>query len=258
MVPLGALREAREQLKATRAEYGWLPKESVGHVRNFVERYQQDPVGTLAQQVQALLGHPQYGPQLQALMGGSTQDAEPGPDYINQETGEPAYSPAALKAWAAWNKRQSASELDQRLQPFQSYLTQQRQREQESEQRQQIDGMRAKATAKAQELFTPLNANPDFVANKAEIQKRWEGYVAKDEDGRQKMTAEAALYRAFSEVVYEKVIPGLSQRERSAVVSQLNRKPGATTPNPARTPAGTFTKAPVDFREALERKFGTR
>lgn len=261
MVPAAAVREAREQIKQLRDSYGWLSKDDVPAVRDYLQRYSQDPVGTLAAQVQNLLNHPTHGPQLRALMGGGAeaQDMEPQPDLRDPDTGEVAYSQSQIKAWRAWDKRQTAAELDQRMQPVQTYLQQQQQREQEAKDRQQIEGMKQEATARAQALFEPLKANPDFQAHKPAIQARWEQLVAqKDSRGRQAMSAEAALYRAFNEVVYETVIPGMSRSARSSVVAQLNRKPGATTPNPARATAGTSTGRPTSFREALERGVGAR
>ena len=237
MVPAPALREAREQNKALRDTYGWLKRDHVPAIREFYEHYQRDPVQAVVGQLQEMLQHPVYSQQLRSLMGSGAEDAEPQPDWAD-ENGDRVYSPAQMAKWQQWNARQSQSAIDAKLKPLQGYVEQQQQRE-------KLAVLNQQATSRAKDIFTQLRQDPDFVQHESAIKDR---YLELVEDG---MVAEAALYRAYNDVIRENVVPSLRRGAKAEVVAALNQKPGASTPNPAR-PGGAGAAKPKyeDFRSA--------
>ena len=244
MVPAPALQEARQQTKTLKDTYGWLPKDHVPALRGFYESFQSDPVTAVVDQLRQLMEHPAYSQQLRALMG-VQQDAEPQPDYRDQETGELAFSSQQAAKWQRWHAKQDQQRFSAELNPLKEYVQTQRQREKLAE-------FQAQATKRAKELFGPLRQDPHFVENEGKIKERFGVYAGT-------MPGEAALYRAYSEIMREVVMPTLGRTERAELARSLNRKQGASSPNPARPGSpGAASRRPADFLEAAERLFGSR
>lgn len=242
MVPAPALTEARQQTKALRDTYGWLPKDHVPAIRGFYESFQRDPVGAVVDQLKQMLEHPVYAQQLQAIAGQAQQDHEPQPDYRDPETGDYAYSAQQAARWREWHAKQDRQRYSAELTPLKQYVQTQQQRE-------RLATIQAEAQKRAKELFAPLRADPHFSEHQDKIKERFQQYAGT-------MPGEAALYRAYSEIMREVVMPTLGRTERSALARSLSAKTGAS-PNPARFgSSGAPTRRPADFREAAERLFG--
>lgn len=250
-----AIREARDQNRALREQYEWLPTEHVSAIRGFYESWRQDPIAALQTQVAELLKHGTYGPRLRALMGvddTGRPDEEPGPDYRNAETGEPAYSPQQLKKWQAWKDRQVRTGLDERLAPIEQHLAAQRDREQREAMAREVEAQRAKSAEKAKSILAELRADPTFVANEPAIRERYKALV-------EVMPGEAAIYRAFSEVIRGSVLPAASDAARTDLAASLSAKARLTSLRPTRAGAAPGPmKPPADFDEAAARIFGAR
>ena len=242
MVPAPALQEARQQTKALKETYGWLPKDHVPAIRGFYEAFQKDPVEAVVDQLRQMMEHPTYARQLQALMGQQQQDVEPQPDYRDQETGEYAYSAAQAARWQRWHAQQDQQRFSAELNPLKQYV-------QQSQQRERLQGFQAEATKRAKELFAPLRQDPHFVEHEGKVKERFQVYAGT-------MPGEAALYRAYSEIMREVVMPTLGRTERSALAKSLTAKQGVSSNNPARPGSpGANNRRPADFREAAERLF---
>ena len=241
MVPAPALTEARQQTKALKETYGWLPREHVPAIRGFYEAFQKDPVEAVVDQLRQMMEHPHYSQQLQALMG-QQPEAEPQPDFRDQETGEYAYSAAQAARWQRWHAQQDNQRFSAELNPLKQYV-------QQAQQRERLQTFQAEATKRAKELFAPLRQDPHFVEHEGKIKERFSVYAGT-------MPGEAALYRAYSEIMREVVMPTLGRTERAALAKSLNQKQGGSGPNPARPgSSGANNRRPLDFREAAERLF---
>jgi len=242
MVPAPALTEARQQTKALKETYGWLPKDHVPAIRGFYEAFQKDPVEAVVDQLRQMMEHPTYAPRLQALMG-QKQDEEPQPDYRDPQTGEYAYSSKQAAVWQRWHAQQDNQRFSAELNPLKQYV-------QQAQQRERLAGFQAEATKRAKELFAPLRQDPHFVEHESKVKERFQVYAGT-------MPGEAALYRAYSEIMREVVMPTLGRNERAQLARSLNQKSGGSGPNPARPGSpGANNRRPVDFREAAERLFG--
>lgn len=243
MVRYEALKEARAQAKALKESYKWLPEAQVPTARAFFESYQQDPIGTLVGQLEQLLQHPTYGPKLQALAGqhgqqGAQPSAEPEPDFVTQD-GVPVRSAQNQAEWYEWKAKQDREAYESKLRPMQEYMeTQQRTTH--------LSQLQQQATDRAHALMQPYEHDQYFQQHRDAIRARFREYVGE-------MPGEAALHRAYAEILREDVLPGMSRTAREDVVQSLNRKPGATGPNPSRpATAAPRKKSFGDFREALE------
>lgn len=241
MVRYEALKEAREANRSLKETYGWLPPDDAPKVRAYIESLRADPVTRLVEDLQGLLGHPQYGPQLQALMG-QDSDPEPPPDYQAAD-GTPVRSAGNQAEWIAWRERKLEQKIEQRysekFRPLETFV-------QSADHRAKLAEITTKADSTARAILAPYEKDPHFQEHRADIRARFQEYVGE-------MPGEVALHRAYAEIIREKVLPGLSTQSARAVVQQLNRKPGATGPNPGRpaaaaTPRGKYK----DFDEALQ------
>lgn len=248
MVPLGALNEARNELRTIKESHGWLPKEHAPAFRQFYESYQRDPVAAIAENLNELLGHPQHGPRLRALMGGAGEDAEPQPDMVDREQGIHAYSPDQLRKWQAWHQRQSDARLAERLSPIEQHIHDQRTRDRETAAQAAVRERREQAVSRAKAVFAEVRANPHFGPNEAAIKVRWEQHV-------QSMAPDAALYRAMSEVLSEQMA-GAGTAAADDLAASLTRRAGAPNARPGSGPANSGTPArPADFHESAARMF---
>jgi hypothetical protein len=239
MVRYEALRDAREQAKTLKETYGWLKPDHAPRVREFIEHYQRDPVTALVENLQGLLQDPRYAPQLQALMGQQgSADPEPQPDYQATD-GTPVRSAANQAEWNEWRERRFEQKFSEKLRPLEQHL-------QTTQRQAHLAELQTKADTKAKALLEPYLGDQYFQEHRADIRARFQEYVGE-------MPGESALHRAYVEIIREKVLPGLSTAGAQSVVRQLNQKPGATGPNPARpTAASSSKKRYADFGEAMD------
>jgi hypothetical protein len=231
-------------------------------MRDFYQGLRTNPVAAIDAVVDDLLRSNEYGKAMRSSLarrlGGNAgraaapgqaqapatqpvgeDDPEPQPDFKLKD-GTPFMSELRRKEWQAWADRQSEKKFSERLKPFEEFVA-------NAELQRAHAAAVAKANSYAEEAINEVKAYPHFIENVDAINAKY-GEFSK------RMDARNALKSAYLAVLHEQVLPRMSQRQVTA--AELQRKNGATTPNPARPTALSGHKAPTNFRDALERKFG--
>ena len=248
--PTIALKTARNELRALKATYGWMPREHAKAWKGFHESYTRDPVGALIEEVKPFLDRPDTRARLAAALGieipapGAVNDPEPDFDFETPD-GKPFMSPKRAAEWRAWNRRQEEKRFDEKLKPFSQYV-QDRNLIEVNQQ------MTTEAHSTARRLMTEAKAWPFFTENMAQIHERFNYLSAPQDEGGMGLESEKALLRAYNSVLQERVRSGQLQQGQ-AKAAAIQAKVGATTHNPARPAAGTGTQGRLSIREAAER-----
>jgi hypothetical protein len=236
-----AKAEARKELDA---QHAWSQKipESARHERtaDFVARLNTEPVGAIRDLVGEALRHPTFGPQVASelarhlsSMRGQRPPAEaPAPEPeadLQGPDGTLVYSASQLKKWQQWNQARERAELQKEIAPLKQMRDQVIQQAQERQawdtSRSQLEAMRAKPHFKEHELAIKelMTANDTL-----------------------------SLTDAYTQILLEKVIPGLSATTESKVLADLQQKAVASTHNPASATTTTPRSVVGDARAALE------
>ncbi len=219
-------RQTRESLESSLAWAREFQPQQVRQWQQAITWLSSDPVGFYRAMGQQLTQRG-YSTQAQA------EPQEPAPDLVTEQ-GKPVYSADQLKAWHRWNNAQLDEKYGRPLQQLQ--------------QASQVAEITQRASAEAQ---TTLH----------EARTTWEGfpelepkiYALMKSDGR------VTLDSAYNRVFREEYLPTLKTRERQAVLSDLAKKPGASTVSPSA--AGTAVPKPakdLSFQELFAQEYARR
>lgn len=236
-----ALENARakardEALNEWREQHGWAEQVSREQLESWSETAAQmsaDPVGFLQRFSTELQNHPVYGPQLKSYaartlgqrQAAQQDDIEPQAD-LQTDDGTPVYSAKRLAEREAWRERQLEKKFSERLAPLQETHAQ----VQEARQRELIDHASGQF---AQQQLSAIKALPHYAEHAAEIKAEF----AKMPQPEHPMGFAVQLRDAYLKVV----MPRVSERERSKVLTEMQTKAGASTASPGRP----STMAPV-------------
>lgn len=233
-------KAAKEAEDRVRQEYAWAQQ---------IEQSERDGLMTWRaalrgdpQAIATIRANPQVLQHLRGLVAEEAVDAEPEAD-LQAPDGTLVYSAQQLARRETWREKRMEQAFQKQLQPFQQIAQTFRQREQEA----------AYYTSTDQVIKQMAAADPAFKAHAQDVAAVINGDAKLSRmaygDGTSEPDPATALEIAWARVHRDKVLPTLSQTERSSVLADMNRKSAATTVNPGRTTV-QLPKRPTDFYEA--------
>jgi len=198
-------------------------------------RIDRDPVGFLEKFYEQLSLVPALAPQMRSMaariLGNhrpQAEDQEPQPDLQDRTTGQTAYSTDQLRKWQEWKARQPDPRIENLLSRVAPLEQERATREQEQQVREAAASIYTEAYETETKQLEELAKLPYFTENKAAMRD----YLRETADAEGNYTKKAQ--DAYIHVLVNRVLPALSQAERSKVLTELktNAAAGKTTVNP--------------------------
>jgi hypothetical protein len=244
-------REKRTELEAKWEKVAWaeelqksgLTADQVNQSINVIRGMDADPVGFLERYHERLRSHPELADPLRSWAGRvlasrtdgaapqvtADGDTEPQADFQNAE-GVPFYSGPQLQKWHEWQARQQEAKIQTLLQPLQRA-------ESERQQRAAAATVYAQQEQRTRAELEAFRKIPEFKANEAKVN----AYL-KQHDYKMPLAA------AFNHVLLTDILPNAGQTAKAEQLTELQRKAGASTANPAAS-ASPASKRPTDFED---------
>ncbi len=223
-----AREKARTEAMAEWQDYAWVKQMPAADFKAVVERLARtkgDPIGLLTELVNEVSADPTYGPQLRSLAakqlaagrGQQTQTPDLTPTPIQLEDGRVVqlYSADQIAALKSQWMTDVEAKLSPRLQTV-DQMAAERQAERAQHEADQFAGG----------FLGELSKLPHFEEHKAAIHGK---LAAMQLSSDHPAEVKAAAYRAYVDVLQEKVLPSLSTKAQTQLLDTLQTKAAAST-----------------------------